>query len=71
MSQIPTVSNVRQDLTEWQAIHAKLVLSTVKVTLPNGSSPAPLRGRKVEKQRETILVKSDVLQVSVVCFFDI
>ncbi|KAM7483100.1 hypothetical protein LguiB_007683 [Lonicera macranthoides] len=30
MSQIPTVSNVRQDLTEWQAIHAKLVLSTVK-----------------------------------------
>lgn len=30
MSHIPTVSNVRQDLTAWQEIHAKLVLSTVK-----------------------------------------
>ncbi|XP_042485409.1 uncharacterized protein LOC122065648 isoform X2 [Macadamia integrifolia] len=27
---VPTVSNVRQDLTEWQARHATLVLSTVK-----------------------------------------
>eukprot|EP00262_Sarcandra_glabra_P005176 TRINITY_DN16503_c0_g1_i1.p1 TRINITY_DN16503_c0_g1~~TRINITY_DN16503_c0_g1_i1.p1 ORF type:complete len:300 (+),score=70.39 TRINITY_DN16503_c0_g1_i1:60-959(+) len=27
---IPTVSNVRQDLTEWQAKHATIVLSTVK-----------------------------------------
>lgn len=31
MSDIPTVSNVRQDLTEWQEKHANLVLSTVKV----------------------------------------
>ncbi|KAL4566447.1 hypothetical protein LXL04_030562 [Taraxacum kok-saghyz] len=30
ISDIPTVSNVRQDLTKWQEIHAKLVLSTVK-----------------------------------------
>ncbi|KAL8216062.1 hypothetical protein R6Q57_022899 [Mikania cordata] len=30
MSDIPTISNVRQDLTKWQEIHAKLVLSTVK-----------------------------------------
>ncbi|KAI3463841.1 hypothetical protein Pfo_020504 [Paulownia fortunei] len=30
VSDIPTVSNVRQDLTEWQERHAKLVLSTVK-----------------------------------------
>ncbi|CAL5445035.1 unnamed protein product [Camellia sinensis] len=30
MSDIPTVSNVRQDLTAWQERHAKLVLSTVK-----------------------------------------
>lgn len=30
MSDIPTVSNVRQDLTEWQVTHAKLVLSSVK-----------------------------------------
>ncbi|KAL4326076.1 hypothetical protein GQ457_11G027510 [Hibiscus cannabinus] len=30
MSDVPTVSNVRQDLTEWQEKHAKLVLSTVK-----------------------------------------
>ncbi|XP_023925891.1 uncharacterized protein LOC112037308 [Quercus suber] len=30
MSDIPTVSNVRQDLTEWQEKHANLVLSTVK-----------------------------------------
>lgn len=30
MSDIPTVSNIRQDLTKWQEIHAKLVLSTVK-----------------------------------------
>lgn len=30
MSDIPTVSNVRQDLSEWQEKHAKLVLSTVK-----------------------------------------
>ncbi|XP_031478693.1 uncharacterized protein LOC116249650 isoform X1 [Nymphaea colorata] len=29
-SDVPTVSNVRQDLTEWQARHATLVLSTVK-----------------------------------------
>ncbi|KAK6153491.1 hypothetical protein DH2020_013130 [Rehmannia glutinosa] len=30
VSDIPTVSNVRQDLTEWQERHAKLVLSSVK-----------------------------------------
>ncbi|XP_060204905.1 uncharacterized protein LOC132632822 [Lycium barbarum] len=30
MSDIPTVSNVRQDLTEFQEKHAKLVLSSVK-----------------------------------------
>ncbi|KAK4426929.1 hypothetical protein Salat_1461700, partial [Sesamum alatum] len=30
VSDVPTVSNVRQDLTEWQEKHAKLVLSTVK-----------------------------------------
>ncbi|URE12212.1 BSD [Musa troglodytarum] len=30
MSDVPTVSNVRQDLNEWQARHATLVLSTVK-----------------------------------------
>ncbi|ERN05746.1 uncharacterized protein LOC18433931 isoform X1 [Amborella trichopoda] len=29
-SDVPTVSNVRQDLTEWQAKHATLVLSSVK-----------------------------------------
>uniref|UniRef100_A0A2P2IMJ0 BSD domain-containing protein n=1 Tax=Rhizophora mucronata TaxID=61149 RepID=A0A2P2IMJ0_RHIMU len=33
MSNVPTVSNVRQDLTEWQAKHANLVLSTVKVII--------------------------------------
>ena len=31
MSEVPTVSNVRQDLSEWQEKHAYLVLSTVKV----------------------------------------
>lgn len=31
MSDVPTVSNVRQDLNEWQARHATLVLSAVKV----------------------------------------
>ncbi|KAE9602233.1 hypothetical protein Lal_00049667 [Lupinus albus] len=30
LSDVPTVSNVRQDLTEWQQKHASLVLSTVK-----------------------------------------
>ncbi|XP_072981225.1 uncharacterized protein [Typha angustifolia] len=30
MPEVPTVSNVRQDLNEWQARHATLVLSTVK-----------------------------------------
>ncbi|KAL3824706.1 hypothetical protein ACJIZ3_020735 [Penstemon smallii] len=30
ISDIPTVSNIRQDLTEWQEKHAKLVLLTVK-----------------------------------------
>ncbi|XP_023001058.1 uncharacterized protein LOC111495307 [Cucurbita maxima] len=30
MSSVPTVSNISQDLTEWQAKHASLVLSTVK-----------------------------------------
>lgn len=33
MSDVPTVSNVRQDLNEWQARHATLVLSAVKVCL--------------------------------------
>lgn len=33
MSDIPTVSNVQQDLTEWQEKHAKLVLLTVKVRM--------------------------------------
>lgn len=32
LSDVPAVSNVRQDLTEWQEKHANLVLSTVKVT---------------------------------------
>jgi hypothetical protein len=31
---VPTVSNVRQDLNEWQARHATLVLSAVKVSYP-------------------------------------
>ncbi|XP_071702990.1 uncharacterized protein [Rutidosis leptorrhynchoides] len=30
VSDVPTISNVRQDLTKFQEIHAKLVLSTVK-----------------------------------------
>ncbi|KGN63765.1 uncharacterized protein LOC101212458 [Cucumis sativus] len=30
MSNVPTVSNISQDLTEWQAKHASLVLLTVK-----------------------------------------
>ncbi|KAL0430005.1 UNVERIFIED_CONTAM: hypothetical protein Sradi_0626500 [Sesamum radiatum] len=30
VSNVPTVSNVRQDLTEWQERHAKIVLLTVK-----------------------------------------
>ncbi|XP_057482749.1 uncharacterized protein LOC130769457 isoform X1 [Actinidia eriantha] len=30
MSDVPTVSNVRQDLTEWQQKHASLVLTTVQ-----------------------------------------
>ncbi|KAM0941717.1 putative BSD domain-containing protein [Dioscorea sansibarensis] len=30
IQEVPTVSNVRQDLSEWQARHATLVLSTVK-----------------------------------------
>ncbi|XP_039119054.1 uncharacterized protein LOC120255258 [Dioscorea cayenensis subsp. rotundata] len=30
MQEVPTLSNVRQDLSEWQARHATLVLSTVK-----------------------------------------
>ena len=34
MSDVPTVSNVRQDLNEWQARHATLVLSAVKVLFP-------------------------------------
>jgi hypothetical protein len=34
MSDVPTVSNVRQDLNEWQAKHATLVLSSVKVFSP-------------------------------------
>ncbi|XP_020227379.1 uncharacterized protein LOC109808686 isoform X4 [Cajanus cajan] len=30
LSDVPAVSNIRQDLTEWQQKHASLVLSTVK-----------------------------------------
>lgn len=32
MSDIPAVSNVRQDLTEWKEKHAKLVLATITVS---------------------------------------
>ncbi|XP_027333025.1 uncharacterized protein LOC113847897 isoform X2 [Abrus precatorius] len=32
LSDVPSVSNVRQDLTEWQEKHANLVLSTVKIS---------------------------------------
>lgn len=32
VSDIPTESNVRKDLNEWQVKHASLVLSTVKVS---------------------------------------
>ena len=38
MSDVPTVSNVRQDLNEWQARHATLVLSAVKVFSPSNIS---------------------------------
>ncbi|XP_020082390.1 uncharacterized protein LOC109705987 [Ananas comosus] len=38
ISEVPTVSNVRQDLSEWQARHATLVLSTVKVWGFNGKN---------------------------------
>lgn len=31
VTEVPTVSNVRQDLNEWQAKHATIVLSAVKV----------------------------------------
>lgn len=41
MSDVPTVSNIRQDLTKWQEIHAKLVLSTVKVRNGVASVPCP------------------------------
>ncbi|PSS28941.1 Synapse-associated protein [Actinidia chinensis var. chinensis] len=30
MSDVPTISNIRQDLTEWQQKHASLVLTTVQ-----------------------------------------
>ena len=46
MSDIPTVSNVRQDLTDWQEKHANLVLSTVKV--------APLLELKKRKLQEVL-----------------
>lgn len=44
MSNVPTVSNVRQDLSEFQAKHAKIVLSSVKVRghttyIPNNQFP--------------------------------
>ncbi|XWS37238.1 hypothetical protein CRYUN_Cryun19dG0026200 [Craigia yunnanensis] len=48
MSDIPTVSNVRKDLTEWQEKHANLVLSTVKEIskLRYESCPRVMRERK-------------------------
>ncbi|KAG4942732.1 hypothetical protein JHK85_047378 [Glycine max] len=38
LSDVPAVSNVRQDLTEWQEKHARLVLSTVKFIFANSLS---------------------------------
>jgi hypothetical protein len=38
VSDVPTVSNVRQDLNEWQARHGTLVLSAVKVFSPSNIS---------------------------------
>lgn len=42
MSNVPTVSNISQDLTEWQAKHASLVLLTVKVLLPINLAPVKM-----------------------------
>ncbi|KAL3374814.1 hypothetical protein AABB24_006349 [Solanum stoloniferum] len=39
MSDIPTVSNIRQDLTEFQEKHAKLVLSSVKIIVVLRAAP--------------------------------
>lgn len=44
MSNVPTVSNVRHDLSEFQEKHAKIVLSSVKVSscttcIPNNQFP--------------------------------
>jgi hypothetical protein len=38
---VPTVSNVRQDLNEWQARHATHVLSAVKVFSSCNISQSP------------------------------
>ncbi|XP_058761268.1 uncharacterized protein LOC131634619 isoform X2 [Vicia villosa] len=48
LSDVPAVSNIRQDLTEWQEKHANLVLSTVKEisTLRYELCPRVMKERK-------------------------
>ncbi|RZB55864.1 hypothetical protein D0Y65_045230 [Glycine soja] len=48
LSDVPAVSNVRQDLTEWQEKHARLVLSTVKEISRLRYEPCP----QVMKERK-------------------
>ncbi|KAL3637914.1 hypothetical protein CASFOL_018362 [Castilleja foliolosa] len=59
MSDVPTVSNVRQDLTEWQEHHAKLVLLTVK---ENGNLKVEVSVMPTNDEREEIL--EDILHSS-------
>ncbi|KVH99296.1 hypothetical protein Ccrd_022466 [Cynara cardunculus var. scolymus] len=58
MSDIPTISNVRQDLTKWQEIHAKLVLSTVKEKM-EFSSDYEKRYMEEENKKSVEKVKDD------------
>ncbi|KAK4395802.1 hypothetical protein Sango_1734500 [Sesamum angolense] len=72
VSDIPAVSNVRQDLTEWQEKHAKLVLSTVKVSIIRDTKKVsqlrqPDEGDNVGGKRsneESGLVLSNILSMA-------
>ncbi|RYR75678.1 hypothetical protein Ahy_A01g000259 isoform B [Arachis hypogaea] len=56
-SDVPAVSNVRQDLTDWQEKHAKLVLSAVKIT-------AFFRGAFIKRRASDIKINSSFTEIS-------
>ncbi|KAF9589062.1 hypothetical protein IFM89_018324 [Coptis chinensis] len=63
ISEIPTLSNVRQDLTEWQERHATLVLLTVKIYVELERARLIKKLAKIKESQGLIALRSaDLMQ---------